>query len=171
MRWLAWLGLILLFGLVAVDVYWYLDRYRPLEKRYQELLEKHTRLLSQLPAEPPAQPPEPHEPSLLEGLEQEADTTHRLSATFKTLDLFAKWSDRFRPGGSRLLEQLLVGVNPKRIQQVTIRMYQGPYKTLTRKRLKALRRWFVQKGVPEARIRTLATDLLRRWHTRIDLRL
>ncbi len=175
MRWLAWLGFILFFGLLAVDAYLYLEHWRPLQHRYQELLEKHTHLLGLLPgdttATPASQAPEPREPSLLEGLSASADTGHRISVSFKTLDLFAKWSDRLTSGGTKLLEQLLVGIQPSKVQRVTIRVYQGPYKTLTRKRLRTLRQWFVRRGIPASRIRTEATNRLRKWHTHIEIRL
>ncbi len=176
MRWIAWLGLILFFGLLALDVYLYLDRYRPLEHRYHDLLERHTRLLSELPAGTtaiaPAPAPTPREPSLLEGLSPSAPaSTQRLGASFKTLDLFVKWSDRFKPAASRLLEQLLVGVRPDQVKRVTLQMYQGPYRTLTRKRLRALKRWFAEQGIPEHRIHTRATNRLAKWHTRVDIEL
>ncbi len=174
MRWFAWLGLILFFGLLALDVYLYLDRYRPLERRYQELLARHTRLLSELPAQPSetTEPPAAREPSLLEGLSSTStQTQHRLSASFKTLDLFVKWSDRFKAGATRLLEELLVGVQPSEIQRITVQMYQGPYKTLTRKRLRALKRWFVSRGIPESKIRTVPTDRIAKWHTRVVIEL
>ncbi len=173
LRILGWLSFIALLVLAGVNIYFYQEVWQPTLQELQDLKVQNEKLLkalgqarsAEILGTTPSEPTSP--PSLLEGVSTPQDT---LSLTIRTLQLFVRYKPTLSSAGKKVLQRLTEGISSRSVQQVEIRMYQGPYKTLTQKRLQALKRYFINAGVPASRIRVMPDDHLKKWTTSIRIR-
>ncbi len=173
LRILGWLSFIALLVIVGVDLYFYREYWQPTVQELQDLKVQNQKLLAALGQERASQilassstPPSP--PSLLEGVSAPQDT---LTLTIRTLQLFVRYKDQLSAGGKKVLQRLVESVSSRSVTRIEIRMYQGPYKTLTQKRLRTLKRFFTKAGFPASRIHTRPDDRLKKWTTSIRIQL
>ena len=163
--------LLLLLGVVAFDVYFYLEKWIPLQRQYKELKLKQERLekkviplfnslVESLKTERVVSTP----PQLLKGLKSKGSVKH---VAFPTLTIFRKYSDAFTDEGKKLLDQTFSQLKKKGVKSIEIRLYEGPYRKLTSKRLVKLKKFARSYGF---KVSVFADNTISRWTLQITIK-
>ena len=170
MRVALWIVTFLLIGSLGFNFYLLVEEISPLKRELFILQDQNKKLFSKLNATSVTKPTAEkratlrEEHSLLEGVSTIKDT---FTLEIKTLKIFKRYKTVFSGDGKGLLKDFIKSFPVKGIKRVEITIYQGPYKTLTRGRLKVLEDYFVKLGVSKGLISLRADDSIKKWTTMI----
>lgn len=168
MRLTLWVLTLLLIGSLGLNFYLLVEEITPLKKELSILQEQNKKLYNRLKGTTLSDTSgKQHirikeETSLLKGVSALKDT---FTLRIQTLKIFKKYKADFSRDGKAILSDFVKSFEPRRIKRVEIVIYQGPYRTLTRNRLKALERYFTKLGVSKGLIKHRADNSLQKWTT------
>ena len=168
MRFMLWVLIFLLVGSLGLNFYLLVEEISPLKRELLLLQEQNKKLYdklmgtSLLDTTGKAELSIKEGPSLLKGVSTLKDT---FTLSIQTLKIFKKYKADFSTDGKAILSDFVKSFEARRIKRVEIAIYQGPYRTLTRGRLKALEKYFVRLGVSKRLISLRADNSLKKWTT------
>jgi len=168
MRFTLWILIFLLVGSIGLNFYLFVEEISPLKRELLVLQEQNKKLYDKLKGTALLDTTVKRGlsikegPSLLKGVSALKDT---FTLNIQTLKIFKKYKTEFSADGKAILNDFVKSLPIKRVKRVNIAIYQGPYKTLTRGRLKALEKYFVKLGVSKQLIDLRADNSLKKWTT------